>query len=88
MKVTADMLARAVALPDGKLVRLLRKWQKEYDVDPALFGIDAGDAASIRHALAQADADALDRLNDLLLHTKERKRPWKNSKTCRTKDRI
>lgn len=67
------MLARAAALPDGKLVRLFDRWQKEYGVDPAAFGIDARNAAGIRHALARADADALDRLNDLLLNKKERK---------------
>ena len=83
MKITAFMLARAAALPDGKLVRLLGKWQKEYGIDPALFGIRAGDAASIRRALGQADGATLTRLNELI-QAKERERSWKNSKTCRT----
>lgn len=72
MKVTAAMLARAATLPDGKLVRLLEKWQKEYGVDPAAFGMNARDAASIRHAIVQADAETLERLN-LILRQKERK---------------
>ena len=88
MKITADMLARAATFSDRKLTRLFAKWQKEYGIDPALFGIDASDAASIRHAIVQADEETLARLNDLLLHKEERKRPWKNSKTCRTKDRT
>ena len=66
MKVTAAMLARAATLPDGKLVRLIGKWQKEYGVDPALFGMDASDPAGIRHALVQADEKTLARLNALL----------------------
>ena len=52
-------------------------------IDPAAFGIDARNAASIRHALVQADGETLKRLNDLI-QQKERSKSWKNSKTCRT----
>lgn len=83
MKVTADMLAKAATLPDGKLMRLIDKWQKTYGIDPAAFGIDARNAAGIRHALVQADGETLKRLNDLI-QQKERSKSWKNSKTCRT----
>ena len=66
MQVTREMLARALCLRDEKLLRLIGKWRRQYGIDPALFGIKEGDAASVRHALAQATAEDLRRLNEML----------------------
>lgn len=66
MRVTGAMLARAATLSDYKLVRLFDQWQRDFGIDPAYFGIEPGNARSIRHALVQADEDDLRRLNDLL----------------------
>ena len=66
MQITAELLARAATWPDRKLLRLFDKWRREYGIDPALFGIDAKDAQSIRHALVQADRATVDRLNAML----------------------
>lgn len=66
MQLTADMLARAATFSDRKLTRLFEKWEKEYGIDPTPFGIERGNADSIRHALVQADRTVLKRLNALL----------------------